>query len=202
MLDEPSAGFEPRGNASAHGGDPAPERRRARDPAGVARHGADVTVAEDVHVLASARSSPGATWRRSAGPERARSVSGDVTVLEVHSLVAGYGALTVLHDISLSIGDREAVAIVGANGAGKTTLVRAICGLLRARSGYILKDGVDISRTPPHELVQHRMAVVLENRPPVRRADRGGESPARGPSRPPATAGSCSTGATSTRSSR
>ena len=56
-------------------------------------------------------------------------------MLEVRSLVAGYGALTVLHDISLSIGDREAVAIVGANGAGKTTLVRAICGLLRARSG-------------------------------------------------------------------
>ena len=85
-------------------------------------------------------------------------------MLEVRSLVAGYGALTVLHDISLSIGDREAVAIVGANGAGKTTLVRAICGLLRARSGRILKDGVDISRTPAHELVRHRMAVVLENR--------------------------------------
>ena len=40
---------------------------------------------------------------------------------EVDALVAGYGAVTVLHDISLSVGDREAVAIVGANGAGKTT---------------------------------------------------------------------------------
>jgi len=56
------------------------------------------------------------------------------------------------------------VAIVGANGAGKSTLVRAICGLLRAQSGRIVKDGADISRTPAHDLVQHRIAVVLENR--------------------------------------
>ena len=85
-------------------------------------------------------------------------------MLEVRSLVAGYGALTVLHEVSLSVGGREAVAIVGANGAGKTTLVRTICGLLRARSGCILKDGVDISQMPPHQLVRHRIAVVLENR--------------------------------------
>jgi branched-chain amino acid transport system ATP-binding protein/nonpolar-amino-acid-transporting ATPase len=85
-------------------------------------------------------------------------------MLEIHSLVSGYGALTVLHDISLSIRDREAVAIVGANGAGKTTLVRTICGLLRARSGRIVKNGVDISRTPTHEMADHRIAVVLENR--------------------------------------
>jgi ABC-type branched-subunit amino acid transport system ATPase component len=85
-------------------------------------------------------------------------------MLEVHSLTSGYGALTVLHDVSLSIGDREAVAIVGANGAGKTTLVRTICGLLRARSGRIVKNGVDISQTPTHDLVDHRVAVVLENR--------------------------------------
>ena len=85
-------------------------------------------------------------------------------MLEVHSLDSGYGALTVLHDVSLSIGDREAVAIVGANGAGKTTLVRTICGLLRARSGRIVKNGVDISQMPTHDLVDHRIAVVLENR--------------------------------------
>jgi ABC-type branched-subunit amino acid transport system ATPase component len=87
-----------------------------------------------------------------------------MTMLQVQSLVAGYGALTVLHDVSLSVGDREAVAIVGANGAGKSTLVRAICGLLHAQSGRIVKDGADISRTPAHDLVQHRIAVVLENR--------------------------------------
>ncbi len=78
-------------------------------------------------------------------------------MLEIHSLTSGYGAITVLHDISLSIGDQESVAIVGANGAGKSTLVRTICGLLRAQSGRIVKNGVDISQVsgarfgePPH----------------------------------------------------
>ena len=93
-------------------------------------------------------------------------------MLQVQSLVAGYGALTVLHDVSLSVGDREAVAIVGANGAGKTTLVRAICGLLRAQSGRIVKDGADISRTPAHDLVQHRHRRRAGKPSPVRRADR------------------------------
>ena len=85
-------------------------------------------------------------------------------MLEVRSLTSGYGQLMVLHDVSLSIGDREAVAIVGANGAGKTTLVRTICGLLRARSGRVIKNGVEIDQVPAHELVDHRIAVVLENR--------------------------------------
>ena len=47
------------------------------------------------------------------------------------SVSTGYGALTVLRDVSLTVGDGEAVALVGANGAGKTTLVRTVCGLLR-----------------------------------------------------------------------
>jgi ABC-type branched-subunit amino acid transport system ATPase component len=85
-------------------------------------------------------------------------------MLEVHSLTSGYGALTVLRDVSLSITDREAVAIVGANGAGKTTLVRTICGLLRTRSGRVVKNGVNINHVPAHDLVDHRIAVVLENR--------------------------------------
>ena len=85
-------------------------------------------------------------------------------MLEVTSVSAGYGALTVLNDISLKVGDGEAVALVGANGAGKTTLVRTICGLLRARSGRIVKNGTDVTSTPPHDLAQHGLAVVLENR--------------------------------------
>jgi ABC-type branched-subunit amino acid transport system ATPase component len=85
-------------------------------------------------------------------------------VLEVTSVSAGYGALTVLNDISLKVDDGEAVALVGANGAGKTTLVRTICGLLRARSGRIVKNGTDVTSAPPHDLARHGLAVVLENR--------------------------------------
>ncbi len=85
-------------------------------------------------------------------------------MLEVTSVSAGYGALTVLRDVSLTVGDGEAVALVGANGAGKTTLVRTVCGLLRARGGRIVKNGTDITSTPAHDLAKHGLAVVLENR--------------------------------------
>lgn len=85
-------------------------------------------------------------------------------MLEVTSISSGYGALTVLSDVSLKVGDGEAVALVGANGAGKTTLVRTVCGLLRARSGRIVKNRTDITAAPAHDLAQHGLAVVLENR--------------------------------------
>jgi ABC-type branched-subunit amino acid transport system ATPase component len=85
-------------------------------------------------------------------------------VLLVDSISSGYGAVTVLHGVSLAVGEGEAVAIVGANGAGKTTLVRTICGLMRARAGTVSKNGVDVTALPAHRLAQHGLAVVLENR--------------------------------------
>jgi ABC-type branched-subunit amino acid transport system ATPase component len=85
-------------------------------------------------------------------------------MLAIESVSAGYGALTVLYGISLTIEDGEAVAVVGANGAGKTTLVRTICGLNRASAGRVVKNGTDITMTPVHHLARHGLAVVLENR--------------------------------------
>jgi len=85
-------------------------------------------------------------------------------VLSVESISSGYEALIVLHDVSLTVGGGEAVAVVGANGAGKSTLVRTICGLSRVRGGRMVKNGVDITTAPGHHLARHGLAVVLENR--------------------------------------
>ncbi len=85
-------------------------------------------------------------------------------MLVLESVCAGYGHVPVLHDISLTVGKAEAVAIVGANGAGKTTLVRAICGLGRATSGIVSKDGADVTAVPSHLMARHGVAVVLETR--------------------------------------
>ena len=52
-------------------------------------------------------------------------------MLTLDKVTAGYGALTVLHGVSLSIGNGEAVAVVGANGAGKSTLLSTLAGLLK-----------------------------------------------------------------------
>lgn len=66
-------------------------------------------------------------------------------ILTVEGVTAGYGRVTVLHDISLEAGRFGNVGLFGPNGHGKTTLLRAISGLLQPKSGRILFDGQDIS---------------------------------------------------------
>lgn len=62
-------------------------------------------------------------------------------VLEVQGLSGGYGPLTVLHDLDLTVRAGERLAIVGLNGHGKTTLFRAISGLTGWQRGSILLRG-------------------------------------------------------------
>jgi branched-chain amino acid transport system ATP-binding protein len=66
-------------------------------------------------------------------------------ILTVEGVTAGYGRVTVLHDISLEAGRFGNVGLFGPNGHGKTTLLRAISGLLQPKSGRILFDGHDIA---------------------------------------------------------
>ncbi|MGE3923142.1 MAG: ABC transporter ATP-binding protein [Lautropia sp.] len=85
-------------------------------------------------------------------------------VLDIQEIVSGYGDLTVLHGVSLSIRRGEVVGLLGANGAGKSSLVRTIGGHLRARSGRILRGDSDLTRLPAHRVPQAGVAVVLEAR--------------------------------------
>jgi len=66
-------------------------------------------------------------------------------ILVVHDLVAGYKTANVLQGVSLSLAEGEIVSVVGRNGVGKTTLVRAIIGLLSARTGRIEFAGEDVT---------------------------------------------------------
>ena len=50
--------------------------------------------------------------------------------LVIKDLVAGYGNVSVLHDVSIDVGDRQTVALLGTNGNGKSTLMRSIIGLI------------------------------------------------------------------------
>jgi branched-chain amino acid transport system ATP-binding protein len=59
-----------------------------------------------------------------------------MTLLTVANLTAGYGKAEVLHGVTLSVAERQIVAIVGPNGAGKSTLMHAVMGLL-PRSGQV-----------------------------------------------------------------
>ncbi len=74
-------------------------------------------------------------------------------LLELDQVVAGYGNLVALHEVSLTVQPGEVVALLGANGAGKSTTLRAISGLIRPMAGAIRWKGRDIQgRSPDHIL--------------------------------------------------
>ena len=85
-------------------------------------------------------------------------------MLELHAVTAGYGAFTALWDVSLRVGQGEAVAVVGPNGAGKITLLRAISGLIAPRAGRIAFEGAELAGRPAYEIVAHGIAHVPEGR--------------------------------------
>ena len=66
-------------------------------------------------------------------------------LLTVSDLSVSYGALRVLHKVTLSAGPGEIVGVLGPNGHGKTTLMRAISGLVRSETGRIEFEGREIS---------------------------------------------------------
>lgn len=84
--------------------------------------------------------------------------------LEVSSVSAGYGKITVLREITFSIEDGQIVGVLGRNGMGKTTLIRCLSGLIIPSSGTIGFDGADITRLPPHERARRGITTVVQGR--------------------------------------
>ena len=70
-----------------------------------------------------------------------------MSLLEVDRVDTAYGAVSVNHGVSLTVGRGEIVTIIGPNGAGKTTILRAISGLLRPVAGRIRFDSQDVTGT-------------------------------------------------------
>ena len=85
-------------------------------------------------------------------------------LLEVDGLCGGYGALQVLFGVSLSVGEKEVVALMGSNGAGKTTTLRTIIGLLKPTGGHVRYQGDDITGSAPDDLVRKGIVLVPEGR--------------------------------------
>ncbi len=72
-------------------------------------------------------------------------------LLAIEQLSAGYGEAVVLSNISLTLAEGKALALLGRNGMGKTTLVNTIVGVTRYISGTIKLDGVDITKLRPDQ---------------------------------------------------
>jgi branched-chain amino acid transport system ATP-binding protein len=85
-------------------------------------------------------------------------------MLEIKNLTVGYGAISALHGISLSVKTGSIVTLIGSNGAGKSTTLKSISGLLVPKSGEILYAGKNISGLPPHLIVRRGLSHVPEGR--------------------------------------
>jgi branched-chain amino acid transport system ATP-binding protein len=83
-------------------------------------------------------------------------------LLEVEELVAAYGPVRAVDGVSLSVPQGSITAVLGANGAGKTSLLRAVSGLVRARSGRVRFGDRDITRLRAEEIVRLGLAHVPE----------------------------------------
>lgn len=85
-------------------------------------------------------------------------------MLTLENIHAGYGATTILQDVSLDVQPGEVVTIVGANGAGKTTTLRAIAGQITPTSGHIYFEGRDITKLAAHDVVDLGITMIPEGR--------------------------------------
>jgi branched-chain amino acid transport system ATP-binding protein len=85
-------------------------------------------------------------------------------MLEVRNLFVNYGAIRALSDISFNVEEGEIVALIGANGAGKTTTLNTISGLLPVIKGQIFFKDTDITKAPPHRVVNLGISHVPEGR--------------------------------------
>lgn len=85
-------------------------------------------------------------------------------MLKITHLNVNYGESLVIRDISFDVSEGETVAIMGRNGMGKTTLFKCLIGILPAKSGSILLNGVELSKAKSFARVVQGMAYVPQGR--------------------------------------
>jgi branched-chain amino acid transport system ATP-binding protein len=103
--------------------------------------------------------------RGAAAPEHLLGLARGEPFLSVEALSAGYGAMEVVHDVSLHVARGQSLCLIGPNGAGKSTVLHAIFGFARVFAGCIRVGGKDVTRlSPERKLKQARIAYVLQDK--------------------------------------
>ena len=85
-------------------------------------------------------------------------------MLEIKGLCVNYGSIGALHGIDLNVEKGSIVTLIGANGAGKSTTLRAICGMVKVKSGRVTYDGEDITGCAAHRVTAKGLSHVPEGR--------------------------------------
>ena len=83
-----------------------------------------------------------------------------MTRLTASDVVAGYGAVEILHGVSVEAGDGEVTCIFGPNGCGKSTLLGAIAGTVDVWAGEVDLDGEKLTGRPAHAVLKSGLALM------------------------------------------
>jgi branched-chain amino acid transport system ATP-binding protein len=83
-----------------------------------------------------------------------------VTRLRAEGVIAGYGTVQILHEVSLEAGGGEVTCIFGPNGCGKSTLLKAIAGAIDTWDGRVMLDGDEITGLPSHEVLARGLTLM------------------------------------------
>ena len=111
-------------------------------------------VAKQAAEMAAARPSREALW----------ALAGDDPLLTIENLVAGYGAMEILHNLDLAVGKGQSLCLIGPNGAGKSTILHSIYGFTDIKSGVITSQGTDVTRQKSNQkLAEAGIAYILQD---------------------------------------
>lgn len=87
-----------------------------------------------------------------------------MTLLDLKNVKISYGKVEAVKGVSLHVGEKEIVVVIGANGAGKSTILRTISGLKAPGSGEIWYSGRRIDAVPVHTITKLGISHVPEGR--------------------------------------
>jgi len=85
-------------------------------------------------------------------------------MIELNGVSASYRRVPAIQDVTINVGEGEAVGLLGANGAGKSTTLRAISGLVKLTAGSVTFLGQNLATLPPHRITELGIAHVPEGR--------------------------------------
>jgi branched-chain amino acid transport system ATP-binding protein len=85
-------------------------------------------------------------------------------MIELNGVSASYRSVPAIREVTINVGEGEAVGLLGANGAGKSTTLRAISGLVKLTAGSVTFLGQDLAKLAPHRITELGIAHVPEGR--------------------------------------
>ncbi len=145
--------------ATGNGNGSGPETRSGKKVKGYHEGSVEVVlsvdaVAEEASRLAAERPDRAALW----------DLAGGEPLLAIENLVAGYGAMEILHGVDLAVGKGQSLCLIGPNGAGKSTVLHSIYGFTRIFSGSIHMGGRDVTHEKPNrKLANSGIAYILQD---------------------------------------